>query len=149
MVFSQSSYGFLVFWLQLRYTPRTVKLRSTIIYALRWIGVVLTMEWMLHTIYGVATSLERWVDSWRGWWVMSDEICLAGNSGQELICVWCGIHVGRHPRHQYAMVDHVQFHNVANALILHGLLLAIGWYSRQKQVRGEWPLLAHTRLTSY
>ncbi|KNC97131.1 hypothetical protein, variant [Spizellomyces punctatus DAOM BR117] len=42
------------FTAQLRHPPKSITMKSTLLYAVRWILVVLCMEWILHTIYVVA-----------------------------------------------------------------------------------------------
>ncbi|KAJ3183380.1 glycerol transporter [Geranomyces variabilis] len=48
---------------QLRHAPRNITAKSTLIYALRWAGTVLCMEWLLHTVYVVAIKDTR---AWAG-----------------------------------------------------------------------------------
>ncbi|KAI9094552.1 MBOAT, membrane-bound O-acyltransferase family-domain-containing protein [Phlyctochytrium arcticum] len=50
------------FMAQMRYPPKSVTLKETIVYAIRWGLTVLCMEWMLHTIYVVAIKdAHAWV----------------------------------------------------------------------------------------
>ncbi|KAJ3018453.1 glycerol transporter [Thoreauomyces humboldtii] len=52
------------FTAQFRHAPREVTVRSTVMYAIRWVSSLLVMEYLLHTVYVVAIKDTR---AWEGY----------------------------------------------------------------------------------
>ncbi len=44
---------------QFKCPPDSIKVKGTVVYALRWIGAVLLMEWMMHYVYVVAIGKAK------------------------------------------------------------------------------------------